>query len=1091
MDPLIKDLLTPLRQLNEKCGYESCPAVREGWINVHISPHSHAELGYMNTFDGHYTGTDDFFAPSRVNMRRILDATISELWVDKERKFTLSDSEMPYFFYWWSRRHDTVRRMVYELIRQGRLMIVGGGWGMADEASTYYQSVIDSYTYSLRKINATFLSCGRPLVAWQADTFGHSREYASLMAQMGYDGLFINPISFDDEIIRMDRKGLDFLWRGSDDLGPKTDIYTHKLFDGYWSPPGFCFDSMCSDPLLITSDSFFNNIDERVELFVRSIRDRQAPSYSTKQVLVMMGKRLGYFNAKIWFENIDKLINNVNTKTYKDGDQIHVMYSTPACYLKSVYEENPVLETKQDDFFPYAYDKNSYLSGMYTSRPTFKYLVREANIFLQISKQLQVLGNLGNNDALFEEFQWIMGVSQDHNVISGAMRPHVQSYYTKKLYLAVQRSTLLIEEAFNKIRGSPKTMEYRLCFFNHSACPNTEKTTFHIIVYNPLAWSVTMPIRLPILNKMYDVFDPKGDKVKAVAMIIPEQAKKIPNRRSNAVTELVFIAKLPALGFKSFYVDESESQRRKKSIIKKINKNIPKKYFIRQTSVDNATYFNDEENNYYKEIKSNRNDYGNTSNISLDKDVMIPKRIETVDFNNDTTTHRNSFDNKDDLYPSYEAKDRYLYGESTERFISNKYIQINLNEYRKVSSLNLSNGINIDLDIQFYFYASDDPVQLNSTKRNPGAYIFRPMDNQPEPIIDNFETKVYKSHILQEIHSKYSDYASFVLRLYSDSPVLEVDWIIGPVPISDNLGKDVFIRYMTNLENNGVFYTDANGRQTIKRIRNKRALYEPYNLDQVAGNYYPVTSRIYMEDLKKNLRFSIFNDRSQGGASLQDGSIDLMIHRRILTDDSGVQTYLNETDNDDGIIVRGTHYLYLTKSDFKRNRLFEKKFIKESELRPQIIVSRISQMTDKKKWLGYKNQFSGLKTKLPFGVHILTLQKWDDHKLLLRLENYLENIDVVYNRIKKVFLRDLFVDIKLNKVLETNLSANMELGDWVRLLWRTNGSFVKNFNEFYGSDKIEFRNDVPGSIDDVDLNKEVTLIPQQIRTFLIDFVYLT
>ncbi|CAH2083586.1 unnamed protein product [Euphydryas editha] len=339
MDPLIKDLLTPIPQIGEKCGYESCPAVRNGWINVHIAPHSHAELGYTNTFAEHYTGDDDFFQKSRINMKQVLDATISELWADKRRKFTLSDSELPYFFHWWSRRHNTVRRMVYELIRQGRLMFIGGGWGMADEASSYYQSVIDSFTYSLRKIDSTFLTCGRPLVAWQADTFGHSKEFASLIAQMGYDGLFINPISFDDEIIRMERKGLDFVWRGSDDLGPETDIYTNKLFDGYWSPPGFCFGSMCSDPLLITSDSLFSNINERVDLFIDSIVHRQAPSYSTNQVLVVMGQRMGYFNAKIWFDNIDKLIDHVNKKTYKDGHKVHVMYSSPACYLKAVHDE--------------------------------------------------------------------------------------------------------------------------------------------------------------------------------------------------------------------------------------------------------------------------------------------------------------------------------------------------------------------------------------------------------------------------------------------------------------------------------------------------------------------------------------------------------------------------------------------------------------------------------------------------------------------------------------------------------------------------------------------------------------------------------
>lgn len=72
---------------------------------------------------------------------------------------------------------------------------------------------------SCRKLNASFLECGRPLVTWQSDTFGHSREFASLMAQMGFDGHFISPISFDDELARMRAKNLEFVWRGSDDLG--------------------------------------------------------------------------------------------------------------------------------------------------------------------------------------------------------------------------------------------------------------------------------------------------------------------------------------------------------------------------------------------------------------------------------------------------------------------------------------------------------------------------------------------------------------------------------------------------------------------------------------------------------------------------------------------------------------------------------------------------------------------------------------------------------------------------------------------------------------------------------------------------------
>lgn len=219
-----------------------------------------------------------------------------------------------------------------------------------------------------------------------------------------------------------------------------------------------------------------------------------------------------------------------------------------------------------------------------------------------------------------------------------------------------------------------------------------------------------------------------------------------------------------------------------------------------------------------------------------------------------------------------------------------------------------------------------------------------------------------------------------------------------------------------------------------------------------------------------------------------------MLHRRILTDDSGVQTFLNETENDVGIFVRGTHYLYLTKSNYKKNRLFEKKFSKEIELKPQIITSKINRKTDKNNWIRFKNEFTNLKTKLPFGVHIVTLQKWRDNQLLLRLENYLEKVDIINDGIKKVYLSDLLENIKLKNVKETVLSANMNLKDWTPLIWQTNNSFVKSFNNFYGDDlfgddRAELSNDTLNAVRDVKTNEAILLVPQQIRTFIVDYEY--
>lgn len=59
----------------------------------------------------------------------------------------------------------------------------------------------------------------RPRIGWQIDPFGHSREQASIFAQMGFDGLFFARLDHEDKAKRLRDKAAELIWRGSPSLG--------------------------------------------------------------------------------------------------------------------------------------------------------------------------------------------------------------------------------------------------------------------------------------------------------------------------------------------------------------------------------------------------------------------------------------------------------------------------------------------------------------------------------------------------------------------------------------------------------------------------------------------------------------------------------------------------------------------------------------------------------------------------------------------------------------------------------------------------------------------------------------------------------
>lgn len=96
----------------------------------------------------------------------------------------------------------------------------------------------------------------------------------------------------------------------------------------------------------------------------------------------------------------------------------------------------------------------------------------------------------------------------------------------------------------------------------------------------------------------------------------------------------------------------------------------------------------------------------------------------------------------------------------------------------------------------------------------------------------------------------------------------------------DGVGREVIARYSTELDTDGVFYTDSNGREMIYRKKDYRPTYTYTNEEPQAGNYYPVNTRILLKDGVNE--FAVITDRSEGGSSLSSGEIELMVWLNVL-----------------------------------------------------------------------------------------------------------------------------------------------------------------------------------------------------------------
>ncbi|KAL3720552.1 hypothetical protein ACJRO7_005376 [Eucalyptus globulus] len=384
-------------------------------------------------------------------------------------------------------------------------------------------------------------------------------------------------------------------------------------------------------------------------------------------------------------------------------------------------------------------------------------------------------------------------------------------------------------------------------------------------------------------------------------------------------------------------------------------------------------------------------------------------------------------------------------------------------------------GVDVPVQQSYLYYASS--VGDVDNPQASGAYIFRPDELRPTIVSRKVPMKVVRGPLVDEVHQQFSSWIYRVARLHKDKEHADVEFTIGPIPTDDGVGKEVITQMTANMATEKTFYTDSNGRDFIKRVRDYRPDWSLTVTEPVAGNYYPINLGIFTMDNKTE--FSVLVDRAAGGASIKDGQIELMLHRRILADDSrGVGEPLDEivcianNSTCEGLTVRGHYYIGINKPGTGARW---RRTTGQEVYSPLVLAFAHEKMED---WTASHVTIGTTMDSsysLPQNVALITLQELDDGSALLRLAHLYEpGEDAEYSTLTKVQLKKMFAGRTIKEVKEMSLSANQEKSEMKRMTWKVEGEVVAEPTPLRGG---------PVAMSDL----VVELGPMEIRTFLLKF----
>ena len=822
------------------------------------------------------------------------------------------------------------------------------------------------------------------------------------------------------------------------------------LFGGYFTSPGLSSDFYSND-IPVCDDPFLEeyNVDVKINQTLQLVAEAllQVPqggsADGTTDIMLVMGGDFQHENSPSWYLNTDALIHYLNL----DG-RVRAFYSTPSLYADAKLEAGRSYTKKTADFMPYAIFPHGYLTGFYSSRPGLKGYIRETSSVFAAARQLQAFAggaaDMGRGNPLYR-LERALGVAQHHDAITGTSRQDVAYDYARRLAAGREDAEVLLSAALSRLVGGPGAgVPFEACdLSNTTICPALEAgRPVVLLLYNQQAQARALNLRLPVGLPpgvaSWALSDAAGAPLPAqrlplsavdvalrtrVQRVYPQPCDHLAGAWTNPAGNAFpwsgsgGAAKLFELragaGAGAFTAHSSDPDATgwvsaagqlsadNSSAVLIFNLTAGGAPVTVHSAVSSAcdTFFM-EGGLRWRLVES-----AAPPPVTPDMEWLafavaeLPPAGYTVVFLEPVAS-------AGDAPHTHASRLRRLEPApgAPPQVLSNGLIRLTFDgDSHELSQYEEAGGLSLPLRAQLGWYNASRGT-LADAGGISGAYIFRPNSSTLWPVEGSSppSLELLEGPILSEARSAYqgqpapgtaAPWASSVTRLWAGARAVQVEYTIGPIPTAaDGWGKEVVARYDTPLASGGVWWTDSNGRDSVRRARDARPDYNLTVQEEVAGNYYPVSGFIFLEDAASGATLSVVVDRAQGGASLADGSLELMLHRRlVLDDDLGVNEALTEpglSQGDAGLVIRTTHTLALAASGVE-GALRRRAALAEALWRPLLRFAPLD--APPSAWAAAHNpRFAGLPDALPLSLHLLTAQPLGPGALLLRLAHSFE-----------------------------------------------------------------------------------------------------